>query len=92
LSKPDILNLTNALANPDAILRRKSNDAILYVFKSTGDSRKSTVIIELDYQLSGRPPEGGKKVTTKSAAIKTGTLVDPRNLSQGEYDVISGGI
>ena len=92
LSGADVLNLTNALANPDAILRRKSNNAILYAFKSTGDPRKSTVIIELDYQLSARPPGGGKKVVTKSAAVKTGTLVEAGNLNLAEYEVISGKI
>ncbi|UQZ89542.1 hypothetical protein C4J81_15405 [Deltaproteobacteria bacterium Smac51] len=91
ISKNDVLNLPNILASPKAILRDR-HGAILYVFDSTGDDRKSKVVVELDYKWSQREEGMGKKEITSLTSIKTATRVSENNLKGSHYEVISGSI
>lgn len=91
LAAADILNLPSVLANPRAIIRDHKG-ALLYVFDSTGDARKSKVVVELDYQWHEREKPGGKKETVSLTSIKTATLVAEKNLRGPGYEIISGQI
>lgn len=92
LAAVDILNLPYTLASPKAVIHDKKGDTLLYVLDSTGDERKSKVVVELDYDWHIREKAGEKKRAVKLTSIKTATLVPERNLRGPEYEVISGQI
>ncbi|MHC8442137.1 MAG: hypothetical protein ACYYK0_08155, partial [Candidatus Eutrophobiaceae bacterium] len=83
LSPDDIRRIPGIIGNPEAILYDKREPALPYVFSPQGESGKGRLVVRID------PLKGGGKI---ASAIKTGGLVETRNLREPRYDLIKGSV